>query len=122
MAARSSYVEFVTELLSPLGRITTRSMFGGYCLYCNGIVFALIANDTLYLKADEHNRGDLEAAGAKPFRPFAGQTVTMQYYEAPAGLFESVDGLNRWGRSAVEAGQRAQRRPRGRARSVRAAG
>jgi DNA transformation protein and related proteins len=111
MAARSRYVDFVTEQLAPLGRITSRAMFGGHCLYCDGTVFALIANDTLYLKADDVNRPEFEAVGAPPFRPFADQTMAMKYYTAPADLFESVDGLERWGRGAVEAGKRAQSKP-----------
>lgn len=119
MGTRSTYLEFVTEQLSPLGRITSRAMFGGHCLYCDGIVFALIANDTLYLKVDDTNRPDFERMGLEPFRPFEDQPLVMKYYAAPADLFESVDGLERWGRGAVEAGRRAQSKPRrGKARSV----
>jgi DNA transformation protein and related proteins len=108
MAARSTYLEFITEQMAPLGRITSRPMFGGYCLYCDGIVFGLIASDTLYLKVDDVNRPEFEAVGAEAFRPFENQTQVMKYYTAPADLFESVDGLERWGRGAVEAGKRAQ--------------
>ena len=111
MAARTTYLDFVTEQLAPLGRITSRAMFGGYCLYCDGTVFAIIAGDTLYLKTDDVNRHDFEAAGAQPFRPYKDETVSMSYYAAPADLFESVDGLERWGRAAVEAAKRAQTKP-----------
>ena len=52
MAAKNAYVEWITEWLSPLGGITSRSMMGGHVFYCNGIVFALVADGTLYLKAD----------------------------------------------------------------------
>jgi DNA transformation protein len=123
MLARSRYVEFVTEQMSPLGRITSRAMFGGYCLYCDGLVFALIASDTLYLKTDEVNRPDFEAAGAAPFRPYEEQNLVLSYYAAPADLFESSEGLERWGRSALDAAKRAKKKPatRGKARSVRAA-
>jgi DNA transformation protein len=97
-------------------------MFGGHCLYCDGVVFALIADEALYLKVDDVNRPAFEAIGAQPFHPFENQAVTMGYYAAPADLFESDDGLERWGRAAVEAGRRAQKKrtSRGRGRSVRA--
>jgi DNA transformation protein and related proteins len=104
---QDSYVAFVVEQLAPLGRITTRSMFGGHTLYCDGIVFALIAENTLYLKADDVNRPRFEAAGLGAFRPFEDQNMVMQYYLAPAELFESDDGIEAWGRGSVEAGKRA---------------
>jgi DNA transformation protein len=124
MAARSRYVEFVTERLSPLGEITSRAMFGGHTLYCDGVVFALIAADELFLKVDEVNRADFEAAGSRPFKPFEDQDSVMRYYSAPADLFESDEGVERWGRSAVEAGRRAQKKKRssgGRTKRVRTA-
>ena len=112
MPARSSYLDFVVEQLAPLGPISSRSMFGGYCLYCNGVVFALVARDTLYLKADGQTRPDFEAAGLPPFRPFPDRPEVMQYYQAPAEFFEDGDALLRWGRAAVAAGRRAQARKR----------
>ena len=124
MPVRSTYVEFVTEQMAPLGRITARRMFGGHCLYCDGTVFALIANETLYLKTDAVNRPDFESIGSEAFRPFEDKDKAMSYYAAPADLFESVDGLDKWGRGAVEAGRRAQsnRRQPGKTRRVRSAG
>jgi len=112
---QESYVSFVIEQLAPLGSITSRAMFGGHALYCDGIVFALIAANTLYLKADEVNRPQFEAEGLEPFHPFEDHDAVMQYYLAPAELFESVDGLEHWARGAVEAGRRAalKKNPKG---------
>lgn len=63
MPNNPAYLEFVTGLLSPLGSITARSMMGGHVLYCDAIVFALIANNTLYLKADAETRPRFEELG-----------------------------------------------------------
>lgn len=106
----SGFLEFAREQLSVLGVITARSMFGGHCLYCDGVVFALIADDTLYLKADDQNRPDFEAAGLPPFRPFDDKPTVMQYYLAPAEMFEDPEELRRWAGGAVEAGRRARQR------------
>lgn len=103
----SPYLEFLTEQMSPLGEITTRAMFGGYCLYCDGIVFALVANQSLFLKADDGNRGDFDARGLKAFQPFEGPE-TMSYYEAPPEIFEDPEAMKQWGRGAVAAGRRTQ--------------
>jgi DNA transformation protein len=106
--------------MSPLGDISSRAMFGGYCLYCNGVVFALLANNSLYLKADEGNRDGFEKRGLKPFKPFEDRDEVMSYYEAPPEIFEDPEQMRIWCGGAVEAGRRAQARKG--ARSKRAKG
>src|SRR5258708_2529140 len=108
--AKQAYIEFLIETFSPLGEITARAMFGGHTLYCNGVVFALVANNTLYLKADDHNRPDFEALDLEAFRPFPDRPETMRYYRAPAELFDSLEGVEKWAGGAVEAGRRAGRK------------
>ncbi|HYL36386.1 MAG TPA: TfoX/Sxy family protein [Bryobacteraceae bacterium] len=108
MPNRASYMEFLLEQLSPLGDITARSMFGGHVIYCQGIVFALVANNALYLKADDHNRPAFEARGLEAFHPFEDANAVMQYYEAPPELFEDPRALLDWAGGAVAAGRRAQ--------------
>ena len=43
--------------MAPLGKVTARSMFGGYGIFLDGAMFALISPENeLYFKADEVNR------------------------------------------------------------------
>jgi len=122
MANRATYIEFLIEQLSPLGEITARSMFGGHVMYCDGTVFALVASDTLYLKADDHNRADFEGGGLAAFHPFGDETMSMQYYQAPPEIFEDADALLRWGRGAVAAGRRGQAKKRSKKKKGAASG
>ncbi len=108
MKNQDGYVEFVLEQLAPTGEITARRMFGGHCIYCDGIVFALIGNNVLYLKTDEVNRPDFLNMGLAPFQPFEGKSPVMSYYTAPPEIFEDPDAMKRWVGSAVDAGRRAQ--------------
>ena len=85
-------------------------MFGGYCLYCDAVVFALVADGALYLKADDLNRNAFQERGLKPFKPFPDKDEIMSYYEAPPEIFEDPDQLQQWCGGAVEAGRRAQSR------------
>jgi DNA transformation protein len=112
-----NFVEFVKERMEPLGEITTRAMFGGHTVYCDGVVFALIAGGALYLKADEKNRPEFEARGLEAFRPFEGPGV-MQYYQAPPEMFEDEEALRHWAGAAVEAGRRAQAKKKPRKRGA----
>jgi DNA transformation protein and related proteins len=110
MRGKDEYLEFLVDWLSPLGEITARAMFGGHCVYCNGVVFALVAANMLYLKADDGNRPRFESRGLQAFRPFPDRPEVMQYYRAPAEFFEDADVMEEWGRAAVEAGTRAKKK------------
>jgi DNA transformation protein len=109
MKNQASYVAFIVEHFSCFGEITVRSMFGGHCLYCKGIVFALIAKNTLYLKADGVNQPAFIERGLKPFNPFDRPKGVMRYYTAPAEIFEDEDAMKYWGGGAIEAGRRSQK-------------
>ncbi len=109
MAKSNPYLDFLVEQFAPLGEIHSRAMFGGHCLYCNGIVFALVADQAVFLKVDAVNRPAFEALGLSPFRPFPDQDAVMQYYPAPAETFETLDGLREWAGGAIAAGQRAKK-------------
>ena len=108
MPARNSYLEFLLEQLAPLGEISSRAMFGGHCLYCDAVVFALVASNALFLKTDDANRAAFEARGLKAFRPFEDQDAVMSYYEAPPEIFEDSDAMQKWCGGSVDAGRRAQ--------------
>ncbi|MBI4877243.1 MAG: TfoX/Sxy family protein [Acidobacteria bacterium] len=112
MPKKNEYLEFLLEWLSPLGTITARSMFGGHCLYCDGVVFALLADGVPHLKVDDATRPRFERLGLAPFRPFPNQPEVMQYYPPPPEFFEDRDALLDWGRAAVEVGRRAKTKKR----------
>ncbi len=94
----------VLEQLAGLGAVTSRRMFGGAGLYCDEQFFGLIFGDTLYLKANDSNRGDYVARGMNPFRPYAGKPqVSMSYYEVPPDVLEDGAQLVAWARRSTEA-------------------
>src|SRR4051794_1297903 len=78
--------------LSPLGDITCRAMFGGYGLYWNEVIFAIVFRDRLYLKVDAQSKPDLMIRGMGPFRPNERQTLTS-YYEVPPEVLADPEAL-----------------------------
>ncbi len=110
MAVSAEYRDFVLEQLERVEPVTARAMFGGVGIYSRGLFFALIAGDTVYLKVDDTNRADFEAAGMGPFRPFGGDSKPMQYYELPAELLEDPDRLRPWMHKALEVARRKRRK------------
>jgi DNA transformation protein len=107
---------FRTFALEQLGRnvpgIRARSMFGGVGIYASELFFALIAEDALYFKVDNSTRGDFEARGMGPFRPYGEDAETMGYYQVPEDLLEDPDELGRWAEKAIEVARRAKKRTR----------
>lgn len=52
MSTDSSFVEYILELLTPLGYIRAKKMFGEYGLYCDEVFFAMICDGILYFQID----------------------------------------------------------------------
>ena len=120
MAPSADFLAFLTDQLHGLGTITTRRMFSGAGLYCDGLIFALILRDTLYFKVDDGNRQAYEAEGLEPFTYVArGTTVRVgAYWQIPERLFDEPDEMLDWARAALAAGRRAavKKKPKTRTR------
>lgn len=61
-----AFTELCVEMLSPLGPVRTRRMFGGQGIYVDGVFAALIIDSQLYLKTDDVTRDRFVAAGCTP--------------------------------------------------------
>jgi DNA transformation protein len=98
----ASFRDFVLDQLSRAGlRVRARPMFGGFGIYAGDRFFALIADDTLYLKVDDSNRPDFEALGMKPFQPYGEGSEAMKYYQAPADVLDEPEALRPWAEKSI---------------------
>jgi DNA transformation protein len=105
---QAAFADYACELLASVGPVSKRAMFGGYGLYADGMMFALIAFERLYLKVDAHNKPQFLASGCEPFvYDGKGKPVTMSYYEPPADAMESPELMRLWARLAFDAALRA---------------
>ena len=104
-------VEHACELFAPLGAIRVKAMFGGWGFYCDELFFAIVAFETLYLKADAESAASFSEAGGEPFRYSRkdGRTETMNYWTVPGEAMESPAEMLPWGRLALAAALRGRR-------------
>lgn len=113
MAARELpvVVRYALELFAPLGTLRVKAMFGGWGFYCDGLFFAIVARDVLYLKADSQSAAIFEAVGGEPFRLLRkdGRTDTMNYWTVPEEAMESPQEMLPWGRAALAAAGRSHK-------------
>jgi DNA transformation protein and related proteins len=108
MVASATYAEFLREQLAPLGRVTLRRMFGKSGVFCDGAMFAMVTENTLYFRVDDANRATLAEAEAFPPLNYAkgGHTIDLSFWRAPERLFDEPDELIAWARAALEAAHR----------------
>lgn len=108
MASRE-FCDYILDLLSDVGGVTSRSMFGGFGLYKGGVMFSLIADDVLYYKVGPDNLGDYEAADSEPFT-YSGKSkpIQMSYWRLPEDVLEDADDLRNWTLKAYDCALKAK--------------
>ncbi len=108
MTADASLIDWIAEALAPVGTVTSRAMMGGATLYCDGVVFAIIAMDDLWFKADRLSDAIWDVEGCARFTyEMRGKTGSMNYRRAPDAVHDDAEMLIEWVRLAIEAGRRA---------------
>ena len=108
MVASDSFGEFLREELVPLGRVTLRRMFGKTGVFCDGVMFGMVTDNTLYFRVDDHNRTRFKEAEASPPLSYGkkGATIDLSFWRAPERLFDEPDELVAWARAALAAARR----------------
>lgn len=108
MPASDEFLAYLHDLLDWVPELRSKRMFGGAGLYGDGRFFALVADDTLYLKADDHNRPLYRDGGGEKFVYLSkGKPRGMDYWSVPADVLEDPDTLETWTRAALAAALRA---------------
>ncbi len=71
MSSDIGFVEFAVGQIKNAGEITYKKMFGEFALYSDGIIFALICNDQLFMKPTNAGRAFIEEVVEAPPYPSA---------------------------------------------------
>ena len=116
MAYDPDFGEWVREHLAALGPLEIKRMFGAAAVYANGLIFALLDDGVIWLKADEVNAPLLAEAGARQFTYPAkdGAMMAMAYWSLPESALDDPDEAVDWARKSIDAALRkaAARKPR----------
>lgn len=86
MPLSQGYTEYVLELLEGFGPLEVKRMFGGAGLYRDGVMFAILDNDALYVRVDDALQAELAVRGSVPWtysnKP-DGRGPNMAYWRLP---------------------------------------
>lgn len=106
--AHEHFLAHVEELFAPLGKVRIKRMFGGAGVYAHDRMFALLADETIFLKVDDALKAALAAEGSAPFMwtPGDGRApIAMSYWRMPDTALDDPDKAAEWGRRALEAAE-----------------
>lgn len=104
-------VEYFSDLCRPLGGgVTWKRMFGGLCLWHEGLPFALVIDEVLWLKVDAENASAFEERDLPRFSytTKTGRTTVMSYARAPEEVYDDPDVFAEWARASIAAARRVE--------------
>ena len=114
--------DFIRELFAEFGDVHIRRMFGGAGLYAGAVMFGLVSDDLIYLKADEETAPAFERERCAPFTYTTkhGKRALMSYWRLPDRLYDDPTELALWARQALAAARKgAAKKPPSKARTRR---
>ncbi len=104
MKPRDEFIDYLLELMQPLGPVSARAMFGGHGIFVDDLMFAIVVDEVLYFKTCSSNLPEFEHRGLKPFTyQRRNRTYSMSYSEAPAEVLEDAETMRLWANGAIEA-------------------
>lgn len=71
MTTNQSTVDFILGQISQAGDVRARKMFGGYCIYCNEKVVALVCDNEFFVKVTVAGKSFLGEYEKRPAYPGA---------------------------------------------------
>jgi DNA transformation protein len=115
-------IDLLEELFEPVRGVTIKRMFGGLGIFKDGLMFALVADDVLYFKADDATSPGFEKEGFGQWTyEGRGRKVPMPYWQAPDRLYDEPDDFAAWARAAFDVAKRTQKQPKGGKKATKAA-
>jgi DNA transformation protein len=93
----------IVGTLSGLGRITSKKMFGGFGIFEEKTMFALInSQGDVFFKSDESTIPKFEEEGS-------GKHSRMPYYLVPDKILNDKNKIQEWAKESIEIAHRAKK-------------
>ena len=105
---KKEFVSYVVDLMQSIGPVNARGMFGGHGIFLDGLMFALVADNVLYLKSDNETVDEFKEKGLSAFTyNKKGKEFKMSYYQAPEEVLEDQEEMSLWANKAFAVALRA---------------
>jgi DNA transformation protein and related proteins len=112
MSLSEAFKDFVIEQMAGFGPVSVRRMFGGGGIYSDGLMFAVVDDDVLYLKVDDENRAPFDAENLTAITMLSktGKVMSMSYHRAPERCMDDAEEMAQWCALGFGAALRAKKR------------
>ncbi len=110
MANTPDFVNHALDLVSTVGPVQARAMFGGHGIYARGVMFCLLDDDELFLKTDDASRPRFVEAGCRQW-VWVSRTHRMEstgWFRPPDEAHEDPEAMAAWAALALESAMRRQ--------------
>jgi DNA transformation protein len=94
MPLSPGFSDHIEELLAGFGKVEVRRMFGGAGVYRGGVGFAILDDDTFFIKADSGFGTELKKRGSKPWSYSIKKDGTVRdiaYWSIPESAMDDPD-------------------------------
>jgi DNA transformation protein len=100
--------DYFRDLFASFRPVTVRRMFGGAGIFFDGVMFGLVVDDVIYLKASEDNAAEFDRENLPPFQYRArnGMRAVLSYRKMPERLYDDPDELAQWASRSLAIAQR----------------
>jgi DNA transformation protein len=104
MRVKSELANYVEEQLAFLGRISTKSIFGGIGIFVDERLLGIVMDDKVYLHTDASNLRAYQDRGMPPFKPYPNAfDLTTDHHQVPREIVDDPALLKQWGERALAA-------------------
>jgi len=103
VAVSAEFAEHLHDLFGALGPVQTKRMFGGAGVYLDDAMFALVIEDSIYMKADPDLAKAYAEAGSTPFfydTSDGGRTIAG-LMSLPDSALDDPDEALEWARRSL---------------------
>src|SRR5471032_760104 len=101
MASQQGTVDFLLDQMAGAGGVSARKMFGEYGVYCDGKMFAIIADDQLFINPTDAGLAWITAQGSLQEAPPYPQA--KPYFLIDGELWDERDWLSQLARRTADA-------------------
>ncbi|HJY36683.1 MAG TPA: TfoX/Sxy family protein [Steroidobacteraceae bacterium] len=104
MRVKSELANYVEEQLAFLGRISTKSIFGGIGIFVDERLLGIVMDEKVYLHTDASNLRAYQDRGMPQFKPYPNAfDLTTDHHQVPAEIVDDPVLLKQWGEQALAA-------------------
>lgn len=104
----TEFRDSVLDKLSDLGNFETKNMFGGTAVLREGIAFAKIKHEALWLKVNDRTKDDFIQKGMEQYTYGKDNSRTLNFYKTPADVLNDRKVLTQWANRAWEAAKESK--------------